>query len=500
MQKQTIILIHPPTSCNSSLGASTAGAEHLGLGLIATYLEGSGFNALVKNFEANWTTPAVAAEAVANTPNVLWVGISPTSLSISWVIQFADSLKMLEETPIGCGGHLASLMGSEFLREVPSVDFVVVGPGELPARKISESIASGDWPQGNIPGVLCRNVSKAAPDCTSSEYKFLCWPKRNRDEVGSSARILTSFGCKMNCSFCTTPSISGGRRILRELGDVLAEMRHLVSSFNVRTFYINDDAFLTCSDSDISRADELFRSVADLGVGIRILSRSDAIVKCSDRLRKWHIQGLFSVFLGVESAIEQTLNFMNKCSGPKMHEDAIRVLSECEIFPVIGFMMFTPETSIQDLRVNLEFLARNRQLYRCTPICRTMLGFPGTNFTRRLRESASFDVLRSSPFLYYPAFQHEEIRVLSKAMEEVEIGGASFDRHILKRVEAAYLKNPVFPALASDAIAEISRNLMSTFENSIEMACRGCHAHEIVESFTRLRRPTFEKYQKTSSQ
>jgi radical SAM superfamily enzyme YgiQ (UPF0313 family) len=65
---------------------------------------------------------------------------------------------------------------------------------------------------------------------------------------------------------------------------------------------------------------------------------------------------LRSVFMGVESGFDPALRALRKGLKTEQHLHAINVLKALEILPTIGFIMFRPDTTMEELSANLSFL------------------------------------------------------------------------------------------------------------------------------------------------
>jgi radical SAM superfamily enzyme YgiQ (UPF0313 family) len=208
----------------------------------------------------------------------------------------------------------------------------------------------------------------------------------------------------------------------RNMADVVTEMKSLQQNYGVETFYFNDDNFLSCQQEDCNRISEFFDAVqlTLLNPKIRILTRSDAIIKWANYLKKWKSQGLSSVFIGFESALKSELSLMNKNTVYDQNFQAAKLLSEANIFLTIGFIMLSEGINDEGLIQNLNFLKSVDQLYRVTNLSRPLLGFPGTKLYSRWMHSGHYDKLRSTPFVLFPEFTDEYIRILSLALARVE--------------------------------------------------------------------------------
>ncbi len=72
--------------------------------------------------------------------------------------------------------------------------------------------------------------------------------------------------------------------------------------------------------------------------------------------------GLKSLLLGIESGSKSVLGSLDKYSSQTISENAIALCRSVGIEPEIGFLMFVPDSTVQDLNENLQFLLKNNLL------------------------------------------------------------------------------------------------------------------------------------------
>ncbi|MBI5043995.1 MAG: B12-binding domain-containing radical SAM protein [Nitrospirae bacterium] len=495
-----IYLIHPPTRAYRGLGASLAGNEHIGLEYVASYLRNSRYDVSILNIEGNYRLPRVVAEQVF-LAQPLWVGISPTSLSIEWSIEFGKFLKNLTTIPFVFGGHLSTHMGADLLKHIECADIVVAGDGELTALALSKALESKGSHLEKVPSIFFRKhrqIMHSGTPLLPSSLDELHWPVRpTLESIGksNSARILTSRGCPYRCSFCTTPAFYQRQIRYRSIEDVVREMIFLNQKYGVTNFPINDDIFIDGSLNSILRTISLSRLLKEKlpSISFRPLCRTDVFLRHEELLSELHAAGMKCIFIGLESANDNDLKHLRKDIKVSQNEVIIKLLNKYNISLMIGFIMYTEVSTFESLRQNLEYLYSIDQLFRTTAICRSSLGFPGTDIYSEMLRTGRFDRQRSTPFILYPKFRDERIRELSLAMEEVEELFASVDSKMLSaRVnlydETLRLTNGKNPVLqrARSILDEISKIYLTSFILAISFAKAGNSSDKIVSVFREI--------------
>lgn len=141
---------------------------------------------------------------------------------------------------------------------------------------------------------------------------------------------------------------------------ILGEMKELYDA-GVRIYNFQDDNFyLPSKEKAFKRFQSLKKGLLDSNVediAIAIKARPDSITRESveilDEL------GLFRVFLGVENASENGLRNLNRKSSTREAPQALDILNDFDIHIAYNLLMFEPETTMDDILLNLRFMERH---------------------------------------------------------------------------------------------------------------------------------------------
>ena len=90
-------------------------------------------------------------------------------------------------------------------------------------------------------------------------------------------------------------------------------------------------------------------------------------------LRRFAYAGLREIFIGIESGCDSQLIRYRKCSSREMNLRALARARELDVDVDIGFILFDPDMTLQELEENLDFIEQT-ELYQY-----------GANFIKRLR-------------------------------------------------------------------------------------------------------------------
>jgi anaerobic magnesium-protoporphyrin IX monomethyl ester cyclase len=144
----------------------------------------------------------------------------------------------------------------------------------------------------------------------------------------------------MGCSFCSQRLFWRGEWRPRDPVKVVAEMRHLVDTYEVQ-FITLIDAYPT---RDRARWERILDLLVDakLPVSLLIETRVEDIIRDEDLLPKYREAGIIHVYLGAESSSDALLESLNKGSDVDMNGRALDLLRAADIMTEASFMIGFP--------------------------------------------------------------------------------------------------------------------------------------------------------------
>jgi anaerobic magnesium-protoporphyrin IX monomethyl ester cyclase len=206
-------------------------------------------------------------------------------------------------------------------------------------------------------------------------------------------------------------------------------MQLLHRKFGVRVFLFQDDDFPLWGPAGRRWAGELTERLHDSG----LVERTVWKISCRGEyvepelflsLRK---AGLFLVYMGIESGVDQGLKILHKEMTVQGNLAAVRTLKETGLLFSYGFMLFDPSSSFESVRENVGFL---RQIVgdgsAAATFCR-MLPYGGTPIRELLqREGRLRGDLTHPDYVFLDTRLNEYHRLLSQAARPwLDQGGLS---------------------------------------------------------------------------
>jgi radical SAM superfamily enzyme YgiQ (UPF0313 family) len=167
--------------------------------------------------------------------------------SISYLPELEETIAIIRQctpAPIIIGGSGFSLAPLPLMQRL-EVDFGVVGEGEGSMVELVQRLEQGASLEG-IAGVLIKGKDEFLPprplDSFGVPARRVLDNKRYLQE-GGMANIQTKRGCPFNCIYCTYPLLEGKRVRVRDVGEVVGELKDLQTEQGVDYCYFVDDIF-----------------------------------------------------------------------------------------------------------------------------------------------------------------------------------------------------------------------------------------------------------------
>ena len=206
-------------------------------------------------------------------------------------------------------------------------------------------------------GVIFNGPRK--PEKNPDSFPF---PVRNV-EPGETISILASRGCYNYCSFCPVPLFYNNGPLWRGRTpeNIINEISCLYDQ-GCRDFYFIDPNFIGPGTKGRQRVFKLAEQIGKLGITYGMETRPNdldsSIMACMTE------SGLNSLLLGIESGSVDILDGLGKHTSREISENAIEICRSSGLEPEVGFLMFVPDSTIEDIERNFAFLKSNILLDR----------------------------------------------------------------------------------------------------------------------------------------
>lgn len=368
-------------------------------------------------------------------------------------------------------GFYPTIAYEEILNESPAVDSVIVGEHELTFAELAEALSnrvnSGTLPE--IAGLAIRDetgVISCSRRSLEADLDTLPFPVRTEAMYRiSEVNILGSRGCYGSCTFCyINPFYGQGSRWRgRTPENIIDEIDRIIEERGVRQFYFTDPNFFGPGQNGQARAQRLASLLKSRNITFGIEGRVNDIH--DETIGALADAGLRHILIGLESGKDSSLKRMNKMTTVAQNEEALRILRKHGIEPNVGFIMFEPDATLEDIRVNFEFLKRN-DLLRDLSITANVLYhhqiiLKGTPAYKNLLEQGRL-IKQNNTYEGTTVFSNTTTAVLADLMRKVT-------NFLFDRMAAIWSGRVDEPEDAWEKYNRINQLLVSAFEENLSL-------------------------------
>jgi anaerobic magnesium-protoporphyrin IX monomethyl ester cyclase len=325
-----VLLLNPPSkNYYKQLGINLM---PLGLAYLTSILRQNGHSVSVIDLQSDYIP-----DHELSSHNYDIVGISTDTSRFNIALRLGQQIRK-KGIPVIFGGPHTTFLDREPI-EQQAADFIVRGEGEYTLCELLDSLEHHKEID-QIKGITFRvngHIHRNSDYPLIENLDLLPLPARDifqPDQYLSSfdgrpvATVLTSRGCPYDCFFCAASRISGKKWRTRSLDSIFKELDHLIKT-GYGAFIFVDDNFTLNYGRIMDFCEEVIHKKWDIKWWC--FSRVDAIVKHPDMVKKMAEAGNRSVFLGLESGNQNTLNYYQKKTSIQQQKDAVSILKKYQI-------------------------------------------------------------------------------------------------------------------------------------------------------------------------
>lgn len=242
------------------------------------------------------------------------VGISCSTFNRGFVREMIEIIKGVDkDIKVVVGGVHALFCYDQLLLQYRA-DVIVMGEGELTFAELCNAIEN-HAPLKMVKGIAFmkngevflsppREVIRNLDDLPMPDYSY-ARPYIERSGMGF---MITSRGCPVRCTFCSTSSFWGQKVRMSSAARVVDEMEMLLSQFNVKKIFFHDDTF----NLGISRVKDICSEIMQRSVRVE-WGCSCRVSPVSEEMLAVMVEaGCRHICWGVESGSEEMLEKIDK--------------------------------------------------------------------------------------------------------------------------------------------------------------------------------------------
>ena len=353
-----ILLISPPTVSAIKAIVGTTGPP-LGLAYLASMVRDEHDVKIVDSLAEDLNYQDVKNIIKRYDPDL--VGVTSTTSMMPDAYAISKMAKRINENvKIVIGGPHVTFTPEMSIRECPCIDFVVRGEGEITFKELVDALEKGKDTSNilglsvNMGGKVKNNPSrpliKDVDTIPLPSYDLLPMDKYEADGV-KFGTVMTSRGCPFNCAFCSSSLQFGKRWRGHSDSRVIEELKILREEYGRREIEFLDDTFTL----NRPRAIRISRRIREEGLDISWTASSRVDIFTSEVARALKYGGCHTVYFGIESGSQKTLDFIGKRITPEQSMRAVKKAREAKLRALGAFILGFPEETKEDIKKTIKF-------------------------------------------------------------------------------------------------------------------------------------------------
>ncbi len=357
-----ILLVSPPTISAIKTVVGTTGPP-LGLGYLASTVRNEHDVKIVDSIAENLTYEDVEKIIKKYDPDLVGITATTSMVPDAYIIA-RKAREYNKDVNIVMGGPHVTFVPERTFEECPCIDYVVRGEGEITFSHLVKVIDKDIKDISSIRGLSFKDRDKVINNppqplikdidtIPMPSYDLLPMKKYQVDRVRFGT-IVTSRGCPFNCIFCSS-SLQFGKRWRGHSDErVLKELSILREEYGIREIEFLDDTFTLNKPRAMKISEEIKRE----GLDISWTASSRVDTFNSDVAEAMKKGGCHTVYFGIESGSQKTLDFIGKRITTEQAKSSVKKAKNSGLRALGSFIIGFPYETIQDVKKTMKFSKR----------------------------------------------------------------------------------------------------------------------------------------------
>ncbi|MAG77815.1 B12-binding domain-containing radical SAM protein [archaeon] len=426
-----ILLINPNLSAadryGKSLGKVGPSCEPLGLAYIAAVIreKRSDEIKILDGIPFNLSLDDIKKEVEDYKPDV--IGITFLTPMFVHVKKLIEAVKEVSEAKIVVGGPHLTIMPMDTLKDIPQVDFGVVGEGEETFPELCDAF-EGKLELKDVKGIVyrddgikmtaMRNFVDNIDDCPLPARDLLPMesyvPAPTYYQRTPTFLVLTSRGCPFRCVYCS--KIGGRKYRHHSIERVLKEVNVLIDEYKAKEIIFRDDTFTVNRKFAMDLCNVLIENGINKKIKWTCMTRVTLVDK--EILSLMKKAGCWSIHFGIESGSQRLLKLIKKDIDLNQAKKAVKwcreVGIETKAFFMLGLPTETKEESEQTIRFTRDLDPDMIQVTLTVP-------YPGTELYNMAKEDGTLNSMNWEDYQTWAGWADKDLVFVPKGREAKEL-------------------------------------------------------------------------------
>lgn len=322
----------------------------------------------------------IANEIVLTKPDIVGFSCYTESISSTRIIVETLRKNFGLNVPIILGGIHPTVLPIETMKNLPGVDFLVCGEGEIVVRDLTKTLEGNGKKLDEIKGICYRKngeIMLKSQQEMISDLNDLPILDFNFALTDHRFVILTSRGCPFNCKFCSSNNMWTRSVRYRPTDHVVQEIENLTRKVSIKSLRIGDDTFTLNKRHMKGIAEGLKLKGIDLQISVG--SRIDTIDK--EKLDILKSMGVCHISFGIETGSKKIMKQINKEINVNDVVSKVRMVNDEGIESTTFFIINHPTETKEDMLDSFKLIKKlSKECKQNVVSLNTGFPYPGTEW------------------------------------------------------------------------------------------------------------------------
>jgi radical SAM superfamily enzyme YgiQ (UPF0313 family) len=259
------------------------------------------------------------------------------------------------DIPIVLGGPYVTTIKEEIFVHTPA-DYAVYGEGEISFSNLISHL-KGEYDISQIDGLMYRGQNKEIitnpPRKRIENLDLIPMPAYDIFKMNKYPlhRMTATRGCPFSCVWCNSSSLWDHTYRQRNVDTVIDEIQFLIKNYGKKIFVFNDNSF----NANLKWFEDFCNKLIERKVEILWSASFRADILTQDIAHKMKNAGCYNVAIGIESANNEMLKYINKGTNIEKISAGIKMLKNAGIEVMSQYVIGSPHETLETIKESVHY-------------------------------------------------------------------------------------------------------------------------------------------------